>query len=161
MQSKNALKAPAHIIWARLLSFSGAALSGQAARRSPGPAGGLAGGGGHGEASRYCVSPDISPLLIQFPLFSLNGCVRYLQRSCSHEMRLKKKRKRQSASHDPRSRSAHLGTGGQAVGSHPANRLPEARVCPLLRNSLILHFPTYASKSRGIKDETNMFYYIF
>ena len=51
------------------------------------------GGQGAGTGLTVLRFPDTSPLPTLFPLFSLNGFVRYLQCSCSHEMRLKEKKK--------------------------------------------------------------------
>ena len=50
-------------------------------------------GQGAGTGLTVLRFPDTSPLPTLFPLFSLNGFVRYLQCSCSHEMRLKEKKK--------------------------------------------------------------------
>ena len=54
--------------------------------------------GAAGSGLTVLCFPDMSPLPVLFPLFSLNGFVRYLQCSCSHEMRLKEKKRRKAAS---------------------------------------------------------------
>ena len=83
--------------------------------------------GARGSGLTVLCFPDISPL----PLFSLNGFVRYLQCSCSHEMRLKEKKRKKAASPwEPKELPGHLGPGA-------CPGLLEAWECSLLEDTAV------------------------